>query len=99
MQTWAQKSADKDTREWLKAAEDGTKIPFSPKIGWAKIAFVHAFQHLLKGSSYIEAIRETFRGGGDTGTCTEKLRLCLTYRTRYERSHCWRPHRRRGRRQ
>ncbi|HBY78599.1 MAG TPA: hypothetical protein DEG47_16690, partial [Cyanobacteria bacterium UBA11148] len=36
--------------------------------GFIKIAFTHAFRHLLKGSGYEEAIRETLYGGGDTDT-------------------------------
>ena len=67
MQAWASKHAGKDVREWLKAAEEGARVPFSPNIGWVKIAFVHAFHHLLKGSSYLDALKAVLGGGGDTG--------------------------------
>lgn len=67
VQDWANKYAEQETREWLKAAEDQVRVPSRPNIGWAKIGFVYAFQQLLKGSSYLEALRDVFKEGGDTG--------------------------------
>lgn len=32
-----------------------------------RIAFIHAFRHLLLGSTYEVALAETLLGGGDTG--------------------------------
>jgi hypothetical protein len=51
----------------LTAPQKNENFPYSPNIGWAKIAFIHAFRHLLLGTSYVDAIRETLNGGGDTG--------------------------------
>jgi hypothetical protein len=38
--------------------------------GFVKIAFTHAFRHLLAGSEFAPALRETLAGGGDTDTNT-----------------------------
>ena len=57
-----------EVREWLQDAENNSIIPYFPQIGYVKIAFTHAFRHLLLGSDYIDAISETLRGGGDTDT-------------------------------
>lgn len=57
-----------EVRGWLNDAEQNIKIPYSPHIGFIKIAFTHAFRHLLLGSDYVSAIRETLLGGGDTDT-------------------------------
>jgi ADP-ribosylglycohydrolase len=46
----------------------GEAADFHPHVGWVKIGFTHAFKHLAKGSSYLEAIREVLTGGGDTDT-------------------------------
>ena len=53
---------------WLMDAEGNVDIPYFPQIGFIKIAFTHAFRHLLLGSSYQDAIAETLSGGGDTDT-------------------------------
>ncbi|NER24661.1 MAG: ADP-ribosylglycohydrolase family protein [Symploca sp. SIO1C2] len=53
---------------WLQDAENNVDIAYSPQIGFVKIAFTHAFRHLLLGSDYVAAIRETLTGGGDTDT-------------------------------
>ncbi|HIK51352.1 MAG TPA: ADP-ribosylglycohydrolase family protein [Oscillatoriales cyanobacterium M59_W2019_021] len=53
---------------WLNDAETNTIIEYSPHEGFVKIAFTHAFRHLLLGSDYETAIRETLAGGGDTDT-------------------------------
>jgi len=53
---------------WIRNIDSEPPMPGSPKIGWAKIAFTHAFRHLLKGSDYVTAMREVLSLGGDTDT-------------------------------
>lgn len=53
---------------WLQDAENNVNVAYHPHIGFVKIAFTHAFRHLLLGSDYVEAIREILLGGGDTDT-------------------------------
>ena len=43
-------------------------MPYSPFIGWVRIAFTHAFRHLRLRTPLEAALRETLRGGGDTDT-------------------------------
>lgn len=57
-----------EVASWLGDAEDNLNIPYYPQIGFIKIAFTHAFRHLLLGSDYESAIAETLSGGGDTDT-------------------------------
>lgn len=59
---WAEVSS------WLYDAADNLDVPYYPQIGFVKIAFTHAFRHLLLGSDYETAITETLLGGGDTDT-------------------------------
>lgn len=54
--------------DWMDAAERDAGPAYWPEAGFVKIAFTHAFRHLLLGSSYEEAIGETLAGGGDTDT-------------------------------
>ena len=58
----------KEVSSWLKDAEYDVNVPYEPHIGFIKIAFTHAFRHLLLGSDYESAISETVSGGGDTDT-------------------------------
>jgi ADP-ribosylglycohydrolase len=44
------------------------RIPGNKNIGHAKIAWSHAFYHLKKGSSYLEAMRDVLLLAGDTDT-------------------------------
>lgn len=67
-QAWVSSSATQEVREWLTLAESGARIPYHPQAGFVKIAFVHAFRHLLTGSGFVAALRETLLGGGDTDT-------------------------------
>mmetsp|Transcript_27323 Transcript_27323/g.64854 ORF Transcript_27323/g.64854 Transcript_27323/m.64854 type:complete len:399 (-) Transcript_27323:25-1221(-) len=57
-----------DVHSWLAYANTEAPIPFGPLEGFVKIAFTHAFRHLLLGSSFEHALSETLRGGGDTDT-------------------------------
>ncbi|NET61262.1 MAG: ADP-ribosylglycohydrolase family protein [Symploca sp. SIO2E6] len=54
--------------DWLQDAENNVNVGYYPQVGFVKIAFTHAFRHLLLGSDYVAAIRETLSGGGDTDT-------------------------------
>lgn len=54
---WALTNASKEVQEWLEEAENSVYVPFWPKEGFIKIGFVHAFQHLLAGTQYKEAIK------------------------------------------
>jgi ADP-ribosylglycohydrolase len=65
---WAESNANQEVREWLGDAEANKRVAYHPQSGFIKIAFTHAFRHLLLGSTYVEAIRETLLGGGDTDT-------------------------------
>ena len=65
---WAEAHAPHEVRDWLQDAEDDVDVPYEPQIGFVKIAFTHAFRHLLRGSDYTEALTETLAGGGDTDT-------------------------------
>ena len=64
---WANRSAG-EVKSWLRAAADGESVDYVSQIGFVRIAFVNAFQHLLRGSGYEETIRETIAKGGDTDT-------------------------------
>jgi ADP-ribosyl-[dinitrogen reductase] hydrolase len=61
-------SANQEVLSWLNDAENNVNIEYSLQMGFVKIAFTHAFRHLLLGSDYEEAIVETLTGGGDTDT-------------------------------
>ncbi|MBP7628719.1 MAG: ADP-ribosylglycohydrolase family protein, partial [Zoogloea sp.] len=39
-----------------------------PQAGFVKIAFTHAFHHLLRRTPHAQGLRETLSGGGDTDT-------------------------------
>jgi len=65
---WADAKACAEVKEWLHGAETDSSIQFHPNGGFAKVAFVEAFKHLLKGSSFTDAVRDTLVGGGDTDT-------------------------------
>jgi ADP-ribosyl-[dinitrogen reductase] hydrolase len=53
---------------WLADAERGVLVPYTPMDGFVRIGFTHAFRHLVLGSAYDVAVRETLAGGGDTDT-------------------------------
>jgi ADP-ribosylglycohydrolase len=65
---WAEANENAEVCQWLEDAENNVDVPYQSKIGFVKIAFTHAFRHLYLGSKYVEAIRETLAGGGDTDT-------------------------------
>lgn len=53
---------------WLQDAHHNVVTPYHPQAGFVRIAFTHAFRHLLLGTAYPDAIAETLLGGGDTDT-------------------------------
>ena len=55
-------------RGWLQNAREGRLPAFYPHAGYVAIAFSHAFHHLYHGTPYVEALRATLPGGGDTDT-------------------------------
>lgn len=57
-----------EPRLWLEEALAGVVVPFTPQDGFVRIAFTHAFRHLVLGTSYEDALRDVLRGGGDTDT-------------------------------
>ena len=57
-----------EVNSWLDDSEQNINVPYFPQAGFVKIAFTHAWRHLLLGSDYQSAIAETLRGGGDTDT-------------------------------
>lgn len=59
---------DAEVAGWLEDAEAGRLPPCTPLDGFVRIAFTHAFGHLLRGSSWEAAVREVLAGGGDTDT-------------------------------
>lgn len=67
-ENWATEVGNAEVISWLEDARRGELIPYSPHIGFIRIGFTHAFRHLLAGSDYVTAVRETIAGGGDTDT-------------------------------
>lgn len=65
---WGIRHANEEVRQWLEDAWNDTPVDFESNIGFVKIALTNAFQHLRRGSSFEDAIRETLLGGGDTDT-------------------------------
>jgi hypothetical protein len=53
---------------WLHSVRTGPAEACHPKAGWAKIAYTHAFRHLLRRTPFKEALAEMLAGGGDTDT-------------------------------
>lgn len=67
-EAWANAHADEEVRSWLEAARAGERPAYHPLAGFIRIAFIHAFRHLHAGTPFVDAIRETLLGGGDTDT-------------------------------
>ncbi len=65
---WASAHANIEVNHWLQDAENNVDVPYYPQIGFVKIGFTQAFRHLLLGTQYVEAIKQTLSGGGDTDT-------------------------------
>jgi ADP-ribosylglycohydrolase len=65
---WANSNANEEVKSWLRDAKNNSDVPYHPQAGFVKIGFTHAFRHLLLGTGYAEAVKETLAGGGDTDT-------------------------------
>jgi ADP-ribosylglycohydrolase len=65
---WAVGNANDEVRLWLLEAQEDERVDFLSQVGFVRIAFVNAFQHLLRGSGYEETLRGTLARGGDTDT-------------------------------
>jgi ADP-ribosylglycohydrolase len=57
-----------EVRGWLREAESGSGPPYHSNAGFVRIGFTHAFRHMMLETQFIEALRETLAGGGDTDT-------------------------------
>lgn len=57
-----------EVKAWLEDAQAGRLPNCHPMAGFVRIAFTHAFFHLVKESSFETALRSTLAGGGDTDT-------------------------------
>lgn len=66
--TYATQSGNGDIRGWFRNIEEEPPMTGTPKMGWAKIGFTHAFRQLLSGQSYVDSISQTLALGGDTDT-------------------------------
>jgi len=66
-QTLAEDAAS-EVKRWFEDALADSDVPCNPLSGFVKIAFMLAFKHLAKASTYQTAITETLLGGGDTDT-------------------------------
>jgi ADP-ribosyl-[dinitrogen reductase] hydrolase len=66
--TWTRNHGDVEVHTWLDEALAGKSVAYTPQDGFVRIAFTHAFRHLHLGTSYLDALRETLAGGGDTDT-------------------------------
>jgi len=58
-----------DVVGWLTDAENNVAVTYYPAPGWVKIGFTHAFRHLLLGTSYLDALKETLAGGTKSNLC------------------------------
>jgi len=65
---WIARAACEEVRGWFALAEADDDVAYWPQAGFVKIAFVHAFRHLRRGSGFVAALSETLLGGGDTDT-------------------------------
>jgi len=65
---YAETEGNDDIKEWFHFIARGESMPGTPQMGWAKIGFTHAFGHLMRGTGFVEAMRETLGLGGDTDT-------------------------------
>lgn len=63
----ADEGAD-EVRSWLEEAEQGVLPACHPLAGFVRIAFTHAFHHLLRETTFVNALRQVLSGGGDTDT-------------------------------
>jgi ADP-ribosylglycohydrolase len=65
---WAEILGNSEIYAWLESARENIAVGYLPHSGFVKYAYVHAFRHLLLGTSYLNSLVETLSGGGDTDT-------------------------------
>jgi ADP-ribosylglycohydrolase len=65
---WVSKDGDAEVAGWLGDAKAGRRPAFHPMAGFVRIGFTEAFRHLLLGSGWSTAVRQTLLRGGDTDT-------------------------------
>lgn len=61
-------NASEEVHSWLEDAENGELPAAYPSAGFVRIAFCHAFHHMLRGHSYVQAVHQVLASGGDTDT-------------------------------
>eukprot|EP01063_Lacrimia_lanifica_P004989 TRINITY_DN12824_c0_g1_i1.p1 TRINITY_DN12824_c0_g1~~TRINITY_DN12824_c0_g1_i1.p1 ORF type:complete len:337 (+),score=49.87 TRINITY_DN12824_c0_g1_i1:130-1140(+) len=64
----AKNAAAATVLQWLDEGLAGILPAFHPKSGFVRIAFSYAFFHLKRRTPYLDALRATLAGGGDTDT-------------------------------
>jgi len=65
---WINKNANDEVKGWIADAKAHNLPDAKKDSGFIKIAFIFAFSHLLKKSSFSDAIQQTLLAGGDTDT-------------------------------
>ncbi len=65
---WLQQEGEAEVLEWMQMAEANEDVGYTPMMGFVKYGFVHAFRHLKQQTDFVQAIKETLLGGGDTDT-------------------------------
>lgn len=69
---WALALAPRDDSEevhgWLEDAAIEKLPDGQPSMGFVRIAFIHAFHHMLRSTPYIDALQSVLGYGGDTDT-------------------------------
>ncbi|PJI96755.1 ADP-ribosylglycohydrolase [Acidovorax sp. 69] len=64
----APKSDSAEVYGWLEDASNGKLPDGQPSMGFVRIAFVHAFHHMLRGTPFFDALQNVLGYGGDTDT-------------------------------
>lgn len=57
-----------EVRSWFDDVKMGRLPECHPQAGFVRIAFTHAFRHLLLETPFVTALRQVLAGGGDTDT-------------------------------
>lgn len=61
-------SGAEEVSGWLADSLAGVNPGYYPQAGFVRYGFTQAFRHLARGTAYVDAIKETLLGGGDTDT-------------------------------
>lgn len=57
-----------EVNSWLEDAANGNLPAGHPMAGFVRIAFTHAFSHLVRGTTFEQALHDVLSCGGDTDT-------------------------------